>query len=67
MERTSCPHCGALWFIEELNYSIVQKMGGYKTDGATIVIETSGKKLKSSFTNRCLACGYSINLDIMHP
>jgi len=67
MERTTCPHCGALWFIEELNYSIVQKMSGYKIDGKNLVIETSGKRLESFYTDRCLACGYSINRLIKHP
>ena len=66
MERINCPHCGAQWFVEELNYSIVQKMGGYKTDETSIVIETSGKRLESSYTDKCLACGYSINRDINH-
>ena len=66
MERTECPHCGARWFVEEFNYSVFQKMDGYKVDGATVVIETTGKRLKSFFTDRCLACGYSINRDVKH-
>jgi len=46
-----------IWLIEEFNYCVVQKMGGYKTEGEIIVIETRSSKIKSSFTDRCLADG----------
>lgn len=47
MDRTYCPHCSAKWFIEELNYTIFDKMNGYKISSSSITIENSAKKNKN--------------------
>jgi len=66
MEKENCPHCGARWFIEEFNYTVLKNFDGYIIDGEKITLETSATRIESSFTQRCLACGYHINLDIKH-
>ena len=66
MEREICPHCGARWFIEELNYTILRDVNSYKIDKSVIALETSAKRIESSFTYRCLSCGYYIFREIIH-
>ena len=66
MERTYCPHCGTKWFIEELDYTILQKINGYKITDKNVIIEESAKKLESRYTIKCVACGYQSTHDIKH-
>ena len=66
MERTYCPNCGARWYIEELDYTILQRMNGYRITDKNVIIEESAKKLVSRYTNKCIACGYQFSYDIDH-
>jgi len=66
MERTSCPHCGALWYIEELLYFVVKDTNGYKIEGSSVVYETSAEPIESCYIQRCLSCGYNNVQNIKH-
>ena len=66
METTYCPHCGTKHFKEELLFSLLQKINGYKIDCDKVIIEQSAKKLSSSYTYKCVACGYEQNREIKH-
>ena len=66
METTYCPHCGSKHFCRELNFTLLQNMNGYKIDCDSIIIEQSTKRLSSSYTHKCVACGYEQNQEIKH-
>ena len=66
MDRENCPHCGARWFIEELNYTLLKNISNYKIDNSIVALETYAKRIESSFTYRCLSCGYHIIREIVH-
>jgi len=63
MKRGYCPHCGTKWLIEKLNYSLMQKMNGYKIDRDSIIIEQSAKKVVSNYTQKCVSCGHEENVE----
>lgn len=66
MEITYCPHCGTKHFYEELNFTLLQNINGYKIDCDSVIIEQSARKVSSSITYKCVACGYEQNQDIKH-
>jgi len=66
MERTYCPHCGTKWYIEKLNFTLLENINGYKISEDSVVIEQSAKKLTSSYTQKCVSCGYEENQEISH-
>lgn len=66
MEKTYCPHCGTRWYIEELNYTLLENINGYKISEDSVIIEQSAKKCGSSYTQRCVSCGYQENRDEFH-
>jgi len=66
MEKTFCPHCGTKNYIQELNYTLLQNINGYKISGENIIIENSAKKIKSNYTSKCVSCGYHLNHEIKH-
>ena len=55
METDYCPHCGTKHFIEELNFTLLQNINGYKIDCDSVIIEQSAKKLLSNYTHKCVA------------
>lgn len=66
MERENCPHCGARWFIEEFNYTLIQEFNGSIIEEGAVKLENAAKRIESSFTHRCLSCGYYIIQEIKH-
>jgi hypothetical protein len=66
MERTYCPHCGAKWYIEKLNFTLLENINGYKISEGSVIIEQSAKILKSSYNQKCVSCGYEENQEIKH-
>jgi len=66
MQRTYCPHCGTKWFIEELNYTLSENINGYKISEKSVIIEHSARKLSSSYTQKCVSCGYEANQEKLH-
>ena len=66
MKRTYCPHCGTRWYIKELDYTILQRINGYRITDKNFIIEKSAKKLVSRYTNKCVACGYQSSYDIKY-
>lgn len=66
MERTYCPHCGTKWYIEKLNYILMENINGYKISETSVIIEQSAKKMISSYTKKCVSCGYEENQEIKH-
>jgi len=63
MDRTYCPHCGTKWLIEELNYTILENINGYKISEDSVVVEQSAKKIGSNYTKKCVSCSYEENRD----
>ena len=66
MERTYCPHCGTKWYIQELNYTLLEGINGYKISEDSVIIEQSAKKLSSFYTHKCVSCGYEENLEVKY-
>ena len=66
MERTYCPHCGTKWYTTRLNYVLLENINGYKISEDSVVVEQSAKKLSSSYTQKCVACGYESNQEETH-
>ena len=66
IERTYCPHCGAKWYIEKLNFIVLENINGYKISEDSIIIEQSAKKIISNCTQKCVSCGYEENQEISH-
>jgi len=64
MNRNYCPHCGTKWYIEKLNYTILENINGYKVSEDSVIIEQSAKKLSSCYTQKCVSCGYEENQEI---
>ena len=63
MERTYCPHCGTKWYVDELNYTLLENINGFKISEDSIIIEQSAKKVVSNYTQKCVSCGYEENRD----
>ena len=61
MDRSYCPHCGTKWYIEELNFSLLENINGYKISEDSVIIEQSARKLLSNYTQKCVSCGYNSN------
>ena len=66
METDYCPHCGAKHYMEELNFTLLQNINGYKIDCDSVIIEQSVKRIKSNFTQKCVSCGYQSIHEIKH-
>ena len=66
METDYCPHCGTKHYMEELNFTLLQNINGYKIDCDSVIIEQSVKRIKSNFTQKCVSCGYQSIHEIKH-
>ena len=66
MEKTTCPKCGAQYYVKELLYFTVKDIHEYRVENDSVIVEKSAKKIESCFINKCLACGYSNNEIIKH-